>query len=98
MYCDPSVTFTDFPGEPPSDDNDELSDQITYMAAQLNAGNYRFLKLLGVFDSRDGWGAAGIMSCVHWLLPMVGRGNAACLLVLLGQKYGWPVACKTTYR
>ena len=67
MYCDPSVIFTDFPGEPPSDDNDELSDQITYMAAQLNAGNYRFLKLLGVFDSRDGWEGAGIMSCVHWL-------------------------------
>jgi hypothetical protein len=45
--------------------NDELADQITHLAAQINAATYRFLKLLGEFDRRSGWFGDGIRSCAH---------------------------------
>ncbi|MEE8057128.1 MAG: hypothetical protein V3T17_04745, partial [Pseudomonadales bacterium] len=41
-------------------DNDELSDQITLLAGQINAANYRFLKLIAEFDRREAWGGFGI--------------------------------------
>ena len=49
------------------DNNDQLADQITTLAGQINAANYRFLKLIAEFDRRQAWAGAGIRSCAHWL-------------------------------
>ena len=38
------------------EDNEELGEQITLLAAQINAATYRFLKYLAEFDRRRGWG------------------------------------------
>ncbi len=40
--------------------NDQLADEITTLAGQINAANYRFLKLLAEFDRREAWEGAGI--------------------------------------
>jgi hypothetical protein len=47
------------------DDNDLLADEITTLAGQINAANYRFLKLVSEFDQREGWAGFGIRSCAH---------------------------------
>jgi hypothetical protein len=77
MDINPTASFSDLLGKPPSDDIDELGEQITCLAAHLDAGTYKFLKFIGKFDRKDGWGGAALLyqelSCVHWLLPMVGR-------------------------
>src|SRR5215510_7467386 len=44
-----------------------LADEITELAGQLNAGNYRFLKLIAEFDRRTGWSDGATQSCAHWL-------------------------------
>lgn len=38
----------------PSEDNAELGDQITLLAAQINAPTYQFLKFIAEFDRRGG--------------------------------------------
>ena len=50
-----------------ADYNDQLADKITTLAGQINAANYRFLKLIAEFDRREAWAGAGIRSCAHWL-------------------------------
>ena len=47
--------------------NEQLEDQITTLAGQINAANYRFLKLIAEFDRRQIWAGYGIRSCAHWL-------------------------------
>jgi len=47
--------------------NDQLSDQITTLAGQINAATYRFLKLIAEFDRRNAWAGYGLRSCAHWL-------------------------------
>ncbi len=44
-----------------------LGDQITELAAHLDAGTYQLLKLISEFDQREGWNGTGILSCAHWL-------------------------------
>ena len=44
-----------------------LRDEITKLAGQLNAANYRFLKLIAEFDRRKGWVDNETQSCAHWL-------------------------------
>jgi len=44
-----------------------LGDQITELAAHLDAGEYRFLVLIEAFDRDQGWSGTGINSCAHWL-------------------------------
>jgi hypothetical protein len=46
---------------------DTLERELTTLAAHLNAGNYRFLKLLAEFEHRGGHAGWGIASCAHWL-------------------------------
>ena len=50
-----------------SDNNDQLADKITILAGQINAANYRFLKLIAEFDRREAWEGPGIRSCAYWL-------------------------------
>jgi hypothetical protein len=45
----------------------ELEAQITELAGQLNAANYRWLRLIGEFDRRQGWADGSLHSCAHWL-------------------------------
>ena len=47
--------------------NDQLADQITTLAGQINAANYRFLTLIAEFEHRKAWSGYGLKSCVHWL-------------------------------
>ncbi len=44
-----------------------LGDDITQMAAHLDAGTYQLLELIGRFDEMGGWHGIGIQSCAHWL-------------------------------
>jgi len=44
-----------------------LGDDITEMAAHLDAGTFQLLELIGHFDEEEGWVGAGINSCAHWL-------------------------------
>ncbi len=46
---------------------EELEAQITELAGQLNAANYRWLLLIAEFDRRKGWGDGKLPSCAHWL-------------------------------
>jgi len=41
--------------------------EITELAGHLNAGTYRFLKLIAEFDHRKGWSDSATQSCAHWL-------------------------------
>jgi hypothetical protein len=45
----------------------ELEAQITALAGQLNAANYRWLTLIAEFDRRRGWWDGKLHSCAHWL-------------------------------
>jgi hypothetical protein len=45
----------------------ELIAEITTLAGHLNAGNARFLVLIGELDRRQGWAEWGVRSCAHWL-------------------------------
>ena len=45
----------------------ELEAQITELAGQLNAANYRWLALIAEFDRRQGWADGKLPSCAHWL-------------------------------
>ena len=42
----------------------QLADEITQLAANLDAGTYQLLKLIGEFDNSRGWNGEGILSCV----------------------------------
>jgi len=44
-----------------------LAAEITELAGHLNAGAYRFLKLIAEFDHRKGWSDSATQSCAHWL-------------------------------
>jgi hypothetical protein len=46
---------------------EELEAQITELAGQLNAANYRWLTLIAEFDRRNGWVDGRLRSCAHWL-------------------------------
>jgi Domain of unknown function (DUF222)/HNH endonuclease len=46
---------------------EELEAQITELAGQLNAANYRWLTLIAEFDRRQGWADGKLPSCAHWL-------------------------------
>lgn len=46
---------------------DQLESQITELAGQLNAANFRWLSLIAEFDRREGWVGGGLLSCAHWL-------------------------------
>lgn len=45
----------------------QLEDEITALAAHIDAATYRWLELIREFDERGGWAGDGIQSCAHWL-------------------------------
>ncbi|MEA3109522.1 MAG: hypothetical protein QOI88_4127, partial [Gammaproteobacteria bacterium] len=56
---------------------DELEAQITELAGQLNAANYRWLTLIAEFDRRQAWADGSLHSCAHWLNFKVGLNLGA---------------------
>jgi hypothetical protein len=56
---------------------EELEAQITALAGQLNAANYRWLNLIAEFDRRRGWADGKLPSCAHWLNFKVGLNLGA---------------------
>jgi hypothetical protein len=45
----------------------ELENNLTQLAAHINAATYQFLSLIAEFDCREAWGHEGVKSCAHWL-------------------------------
>ena len=45
----------------------DLEAQITELAGQLNAAQYRWLMLIAEFDRLEGWSDGQLHSCAHWL-------------------------------
>lgn len=62
-----SHQFHPQPESSSSQDNQSLAGEITLLAGQINAANYRFLKLIAEYDRREAWADFGIRSCAHWL-------------------------------
>ncbi len=56
---------------------EELEAQITALAGQLNAANFRWLMLIAEFDRRHGWADGKLHSCAHWLNFKVGLNLGA---------------------
>jgi len=69
------------PASPPlivAVDDEDLGQQITLLAGQINAANHRLLKLIAEFDTRKGWVADGtIPSCAFWLNWKCGIATSA---------------------
>jgi hypothetical protein len=60
--------FTTLFSPSPTDDDRLLGEEITLLAGQINAANYRLLKLIARFDDRKAWSGGGtVRSCAHWL-------------------------------
>jgi len=56
------------PPQTKADYDQQLADEITLLAGQINAANYRLLKLIATFDDREAWiGGGTIRSCAYWL-------------------------------
>jgi len=55
----------------------ELEAQITALAGQLNAAQYRWLSLIAEYDRRRGWHDGKLPSCAHWLNFKVGLNLGA---------------------
>ena len=54
-----------------------LESELTTLAGHLNAGSFRFLRLLAEFARREGYAGFGIASCAHWLSWKCGFGLVA---------------------
>jgi hypothetical protein len=66
--CSSSLTNAhEYPVPDHLDSLSRLGDNITQMAAHLDAGTFQLLELIGKFDEMDGWHGIGIQSCAHWL-------------------------------
>ena len=53
--------------------SEALEIEILTLAGQMNAVQYRFIKLLAEFDDNGGWQGDGINSFAHWLYWKIGR-------------------------
>ena len=52
----------------------QLGDDITELAAHIDAATFRWLELIHEFDECQGWAGDGIKSCAHWLNWKCGLG------------------------
>jgi hypothetical protein len=46
---------------------ERLEDEISELAAHINAAHYDLLLLIGRYDAEKGWVQHGLASCAHWL-------------------------------
>jgi hypothetical protein len=62
----------------PADLSDlELEDELTTLAAHIQAAIARLLALLAEIDRREAWGSSGALSCAHWLSYRTGLNLGA---------------------
>jgi hypothetical protein len=45
----------------------QLEDDITELAAHIDAATFHWLELIREFDECEGWAGDGLRSCAHWL-------------------------------
>lgn len=57
--------------------NEALENEITTLAANINAATYRLLVLIAEFEKRQAWAGDGYRSCAHWLNVRCGIGLPA---------------------
>ena len=62
----------------PSNDLEDLEEEIVVLAAHLHAGDHRLLVLVAEFDRRRGWELGGHRTCAHWLAFRTGIDLGAC--------------------
>ena len=48
-------------------DLERLGEEITELAAHINAATAHWLGLIAEFDRREGWIESGCKSCAHWV-------------------------------
>ena len=59
-------------------DLENLENDITELAAHINAATYRLFELICLYDEKEGWAQHGLASCAHWLQWQCGTNlNAA---------------------
>ncbi len=63
----PLPNTRNYPDQDHFDSLSRLADDITQMAAHLDAGTFQLLELICEFDENGGWHDIGIQSCAHWL-------------------------------
>jgi hypothetical protein len=56
---------------------DTLADQIAEASALIDSATHGLLAQIRRFDSLEGWGRQGALSCAHWLTWRVGLGLGA---------------------
>ncbi|HEY1360229.1 MAG TPA: DUF222 domain-containing protein [Thermoleophilaceae bacterium] len=56
---------------------EQLENEITELAAHINAATCRWLLLVGELERREGWAEWGCKSCAHWLSLRCGLGLGA---------------------
>lgn len=56
---------------------EDLENEITQLASNINAANYQLLVLIAEFDDRKGWASWGAKSCAYWLNWRCGIGMGA---------------------
>src|SRR4051794_10586452 len=56
---------------------EQLENEITELAAHINAATCRWLLLVGELDRREGWAEWYCKSCAHWLSLRCGLGLTA---------------------
>ena len=56
---------------------EEIERDLLQWAGRVAAGEAELLRLIGEWDAREGWGAAGALSCAHWLSWQLGYGIVA---------------------
>ena len=63
----PIPSFHRFPDPQHFENMERLEDDITQLAAHINAATFQLLELIGIYDEHEGWGQHGLASCAHWL-------------------------------
>ena len=57
-----------FPPQSSAGYEQQLGEEITLLAGQMNAGSYRLIRLIARFDDRKAWSGGGtVRTCAHWL-------------------------------
>lgn len=56
---------------------ERLEDDITELAAHINAATFQLLELVCAYDEQEGWARHGLASCAHWLQWQCGTNLGA---------------------
>ena len=78
MPATPAIRpFHAFPDPQHFRDLKRLEDDITELAAHINAATFRLLELVPAYDEQEGWARHGLASCAHWLQWQCGTNLGA---------------------